>query len=74
MSGALSTAGLRMVEHLKNTTDNTSLFFRVCFPKVLISLINLSFCGLPVNGLLKRRKSETLHAQNFHTEESPFRM
>lgn len=38
-----------MVEHLKNTTDNTGLFICICFPKMPISLINLNvFCGMPV--------------------------
>lgn len=51
MSGALSTARLCMVRHLKNTSDNTSLFLSICFPKMFIYAINNDFCGIPMSGL-----------------------
>lgn len=60
-----------MVRHLKNTSDNTSLFLSICFPKMSVSSINLNFCGIPVSSLWKMRKNETLHAQNLPTKEFP---
>lgn len=51
MSGALSTAKLCMVRHLKNISDTTSLFLSICFPKMSISAINLNFCGISVSDL-----------------------